>query len=64
MAMVCVSGARECDGCMSCQPEPAPYNCTICDLECETVYYDKFDNIVGCDNCITTKEYYEMDIEN
>jgi len=31
MAMVCVTGARECEGCQSCRPEPkAVYSCTCC----------------------------------
>ena len=42
MAMICKSGARECDGCMSCQPEPEIIGeCAACgDLiyACDDVY--------------------------
>lgn len=33
MAMICRSGASECDGCMSCQEQIAVYTCAGCGEE-------------------------------
>ena len=30
--------------------------CPICGKECETIYTDKFGDVVGCDECITLWE--------
>lgn len=32
MAMICKTGARECDGCMACHTDPEPIGrCSACD---------------------------------
>lgn len=51
MAGVCKSGAKECDGCMSCQSKKVD-DCQVCGHEiCEGEdYYDVNGDIV-CDNC-------------
>ena len=36
-----------------------PVFCPVCDEECETIYRDKFGEVFGCENCITTQESYE-----
>ncbi|MCL2856169.1 MAG: hypothetical protein FWE19_00395 [Oscillospiraceae bacterium] len=61
MAMTCVSVTRECDGCMSCLPEqqPSPI-CPVCDKETDTFYFDKGDEIVGCSECVSTKDAWEV----
>lgn len=61
MAMICINGARECTGCMACQPEPTPPVCPICDEETDTYYYDKDGELVGCGECIHTKDAWEVD---
>jgi len=36
-----------------------PIECPICGEECETIYRDRYGEVVGCDECITTQEAYE-----
>lgn len=39
--------------------------CPICGSEeAETYYYSKFGILFGCDNCVRTKEYWEMEAED
>ena len=60
MGFACVSGARECDGCMECQPTPH-YYCPICGDEVyETVFVDNSGNVIGCENCAEIKEPHEV----
>ena len=60
MAMVCIRGGSECDGCMDCQ-EQQEYYCPICGEEVtETVYVSNDGEIVGCENCIIKKETWEV----
>lgn len=59
MAMICVNGARECDGCMACQKDPDPIYCGICGKEVETIYRDKDGYEVGCNNCIQIVDPYD-----
>ena len=33
--------------------------CPVCGKECDTVYMDMEDEVVGCDRCITLKDAYE-----
>lgn len=59
MAMICIRGG-ECTGCMACQ-EDEEYYCPVCGEEVsETVYVSNDGEIVGCENCISTKEPWEM----
>ncbi len=50
MALACVNGARECDGCMMCQKEPEP--CPCCGSECYEIRYIQGGEWIGCDKCI------------
>lgn len=63
MAMHCVYGGRECDGCMRCQPEEKIYYCPICGGELgggDDIILNNEGEIVGCENCIRRKEAYEV----
>ena len=47
-----------------CQPEPPAWDdyipvCPVCGEECDTVYLDMNDEIVGCDRCINMEDAYE-----
>ena len=35
-----------------------PY-CPVCGEECDTVYVDMYDDIVGCDRCMNMEDAYE-----
>ena len=35
-----------------------PY-CPVCGEECDTVYVDLYDDIVGCDRCMNMEDAYE-----
>ena len=35
-----------------------PY-CPVCREECDTVYVDMYDDIVGCDQCMNMEDAYE-----
>ena len=58
MAMICKSGGRECDGCMSCYAENPL--CPICSNETDTYYYNRHSgDIVGCGECLSTTDAWE-----
>lgn len=58
--MCCKYIGRECFACGDCQPE-YEYICPVCGEEAEKAYVSKTDyEILGCDNCITEKEAYEV----
>lgn len=61
MAYICkLNYNKECDGCMSCQKEKE-YYCPICGEEVnEAVYVDNNGNVIGCENCVETKEPWEV----
>jgi hypothetical protein len=60
MALACINGARECDGCMACQ-DNNEYFCPKCGEQVfDTVYISDDGVIVGCENCIITKDPYEV----
>ena len=59
MAYMCTIGRGECDGCMNCKPTPH-YYCPICGKEAlETVYLND-DEVIGCENCVETREPHEV----
>jgi hypothetical protein len=59
MAMICIRGG-ECTGCMDCR-EPEEYYCPICgERVFEIVYVSTDGDVVGCENCVNTKEPYEV----
>ena len=38
--------------------------CPVCGEECETVYTDLYDEVCGCENCLTeydSRDYFEDD---
>ena len=46
------------------RPEPPAWDdyipcCPVCGAECDTVYLDMNDDIVGCDRCINMEDAYE-----
>lgn len=54
MAMVCVSGARECSGCMACQSGPSPIGkCVVCggDIVALDDYYEIDGDLIH-DDCL------------
>lgn len=40
-------------------PEQPMPRCPVCGEECETVYWDVNNQIVGCDNCLLELDAYE-----
>lgn len=41
--------------------EPEPYICPECGKEpSEYIYRDRHGDIIGCDRCVTTQEYWEV----
>lgn len=40
--------------------EPDYPICPLCGEECCVIYYDSDDNLVGCNECIRTKEAWEV----
>mgnify|MGYP004545482161 CR=1 FL=1 len=65
MAMVCVNGCRECDGCGSCQESSEKtMRCPICG---EVVEYDEpvyinteTEKYIGCSNCVGTRDMCDV----
>jgi hypothetical protein len=48
---------------LATNPEPPAYQlpcCPLCGEECDTLFYDRFGDIVGCDNCVTTRDAWEV----
>lgn len=45
------------------EPEYNPPVCPICGRECETIYYDKYMDVVGCDECIETRDAWDWQAE-
>ena len=51
---------------LAVNPDPPVYDykipcCPLCGEECETIFFDRFGDLVGCDNCITTKDAWDVD---
>ena len=40
--------------------EPTYPHCPVCGEECDTIYKDKEHDIVGCDNCVSTADAWEV----
>ena len=62
MAYMCKRyGNMECDGCGACKPEQQAYYCPICSSKVtETVYVSDNGDVIGCENCVSTKEPWEV----
>lgn len=43
--------------------EPKPPKCPVCDEEFETIYKDKYGDVVGCDCCVTTADAWDYEEE-
>ena len=41
--------------------EPEYPRCPICGAECETIYRDKDGDIFGCDECVDTKDAWDVE---
>lgn len=35
--------------------------CPICGAECETIYTDRGNNVVGCEECLTAHEVWDYE---
>lgn len=42
--------------------EPEEPKCPHCGAEAETFYVNKLSDVVGCNCCLYTKEYYEIEL--
>ena len=42
------------------EQKDSQYCCPVCGAECETVYIDEDDQVVGCDCCIRAKDVYDI----
>lgn len=51
MAMICISGGKECDGCMACQDVDTEYYCEICNQPITDHYYE-IRGIIYCGACM------------
>ena len=60
MSYPCILGRGECNGCMDCKGEDKQYFCPICGEEVDALYVSADGDIVGCDNCISYKEAWEV----
>lgn len=51
MALTCISGGRECDGCQECQEREVIETCIVCheDIYCEDDYIDIEDGFIHAD---------------
>lgn len=50
MAFACRRGYGECISCGCCEGDAVC--CPNCDEECETLYLDHFNNVLGCERCV------------
>lgn len=41
--------------------EPKPPRCPVCDKEFETLYKDRYGDVVGCDCCMTTVDAWDYE---
>ena len=41
-------------------PEPEPPICPVCDKETDTFYRDRYKEIIGCDECVSTVDAWEV----
>ena len=64
MSYHCIRGSGECNGCMECKDEPDEYYCPVCGEQVfETVYISNNNEVIGCENCVSTKEPWEVSEE-
>lgn len=41
------------------EPEPSWPHCPICGNECETIFWSKFGEVVGCDECLEKQDAWD-----
>ena len=41
------------------EPKVKYPSCPVCGEECETYYFDKYGDIIGCDQCVITGNAWE-----
>ena len=65
MAMTCVNGSRECDGCMRCcEGDDNELHCPVCGEVLnpdEQVFIDGDGFVIGCEYCLKSK--YAEDVQ-
>lgn len=37
--------------------------CDVCGCECEELVFDRFDNVIGCDQCVHYRDAFEWYME-
>ena len=60
MAMICVHGTRECDGCMCCREQESIILCECCE-ESIIDYYYEIGGTVLCEKCMNDMYRKEID---
>lgn len=63
MALACITGGKECDGCGRCWETKRVFLCPVCRKPAERVYV-RLGNIIGCEGCVemmTPDEFNEYD---
>lgn len=60
MSYPCILYGGECDGCGKCQGEEKKYYCPICGEEVDGVYVSNDGEVVGCENCVTLKDIWDV----
>jgi hypothetical protein len=58
LACVCVTGCKECDGCMECENGTRPV-CPICGKYSDNFYLTNDGEVLGCENCIKVIDCWE-----
>ena len=43
--------------------EPKWPRCPVCNKECETIYWSKSGDVVGCDECLETQDAWDYQKE-
>lgn len=61
MAYRCKHGFGECDSCGYCKSRTVI--CPVCGEEVEETLYRRDEEIVGCENCISTVDIYDYQEE-
>lgn len=54
MALTCITGGKECDGCGNCKQEDI-FNCPVCGKELtdwDELYTNIHSDVVGCEYCV------------
>lgn len=60
MALACITGGKECDGCGQCQVRSAARRCPFCG-ELADRLYTRCGEVIGCECCVETATPEEID---